>query len=125
MKKNSINKVQDINNVKFVKLVENIANIHKLVNQFVKKILFEICNNIDDIYIQSGVDDDMKIYTICIFNKKTNCAVQLTYPLKEFLELVNSKKIEFELNKKIRKMVLMSEEKDETDISKFSLKFLY
>ena len=92
--------------------IESIAQIHHLLDDFIKQIVQDFYNDPGNLYYKIGLDFD--IYKIAIYNSKTKKTAIKSYKIDEFLNLmVQKNKFEFEMNKVIRELVYKTEnEKD-------------
>ena len=96
-------------NPKYAKLFAGLAQIDNSIKDFVNDI---ICNIADDkvYYVQTQLMP--QCYTLSLFNLDRQATVGVSWPLADFLEKSEKKKIEYDVNLKVRKMVLKFNEKD-------------
>lgn len=79
------------------------------VRGFVKNIIQESVAEAEKYSMRLEVSDNM--IKILIYNSETQEMVGQCYELEKFLKLCKEKKIEFQLNNDVRKLVLKSQEK--------------
>lgn len=92
---------------RYKKFIYSIAKIQIEIEKFIKEIIKDSHNEVDNISLKLGVDGPF--YKVGICNSKTKVIVIKHYDLKEFMELCANKKIEMELNLRIREMLVKSE----------------
>lgn len=89
-----------------------IGNAMKIINkeivQFIKNIMNDCNVNTDTIYYKLEFKD--MCYKILLFNSETGTIAGKAWSLTEFLELCSNKKIEFEINIIVRKLLIKLEE---------------
>lgn len=96
-------------NPKYAKLFAGLAQIDNSIKDFVKDI---ICNIADDKVYYVKTELMSQCYTLYLFNSERQATVGVSWPLADFLEKCENKKIEYDVNLKVRKMVLKFNEKD-------------
>lgn len=79
------------------------------VRGFIKNIIQESVAEAEKYSMRLEVSDNM--IKILIYNSETQQMVGQCYELKKFLGFCKDKKIEFQLNNDVRKLVLKSQEK--------------
>lgn len=79
------------------------------VRQFIRDIVKECCGNPEVYSTRIEVSDSM--VKVLIYNSETDEIVGQVYELSKFLNLCKEKKIEFQLNTDVRKLVLKSQDK--------------
>lgn len=94
-----------------------IGNAMKIINkeivQFIKNIMTDCDVNTDIIYYKLEFKD--MCYKILLFNSETGTIAGKAWSLTEFLELCSNKKIEFEINIIVRKLLIKLEEPKSTN----------
>lgn len=97
------------------KFVQNIYNLQESIKPFIKNIIYDSYEFVDDIYYKIGLDKE--IYKIGIFNKRTGITVIKNYTILEFLEIFADKnKAELKMNMLVKEMLLKTETASDTKI---------
>lgn len=91
----------------YKKTIFALSRIHIEIEKFVKEIVKDAYKNVDDIHYKIGLDGPY--YKIGLYNSKTKITVVKPYELMEFMDMCTKKKIEMELNLRVREMLLKTE----------------
>lgn len=94
-----------MNNYK--KTIFALSRIHIEIEKFIKEIVKDAYKNAEDIHYNLGVEGPY--YKVGLYNSKTKITIVKNYELMEFMNMCTEKKIEMELNLRIREMLLKTE----------------
>lgn len=88
-----------------------LAMIDKTMQDFVKDIIADSVSEeeLKEYYIKTEIMNHC--YSLYIFNRTQQVTVGVSWPIAEFLTMCAGKKLEMELNTKIKRMLLKFEEK--------------
>lgn len=90
------------------KIILALNAIDNQIKEFINDILKDLNINSDNIYYKTELDK--LCYNVLLYNSETKQTVGHSWLLTIFLELCSKKRIEFEMNTVIRKMILKLKE---------------
>lgn len=90
-------------NPRYAKMFAGLAQIDNYIKKFVRDI---ICNTTDDSIYYIKTELMAQCYTLYLFNAERQATVGVSWPLVDFLKKCEDKTIEFDINTKVRQMII-------------------
>lgn len=94
---------------KYKKLYTGLALIDKNMQNFIKDIVNDCVSNVDEFYIKTEFMN--RCYSVYIFNAIQQVTIGVSWPMADFLTMCAGKKLEMEVNEKVRRMILKFDNK--------------
>jgi hypothetical protein len=95
-------------NPKYKQLFLSLKTIDSSIQNFIKQIVKDAVPDDNNYYCKTELMN--QCYTIYLYNTERRAVVGKTWPLVDFLELCQRKRIEMELNTQLRKMIMKFDE---------------
>ena len=96
-------------NTQYKSLFTGLAIIDQTMQNFIKDIMKDSVNNVDEYYIKTEIMN--QCYSVYIFNANQNVTVGFSWPMADFLSMCANKKLEVETNTQIKKVLLKFNER--------------
>ena len=89
---------------KYKNLFTGLAMIDKTMQSFIKDIIKDSVNNIEDYYVKTEIMN--QCYSVYIFNAAQQVTIGASWPMADFLLMCEQKRLELDVNAKVKKMLL-------------------
>ena len=90
-------------NPKYTKMFAGLAQIDNYIKKFVEDI---ICNQADPSVYYIKTELMAQCYTLYLFNTERQATVGVSWPLIDFLQKCENKTIEYDINIKVKQMII-------------------
>lgn len=90
-------------NPKYAKMFAGLAQIDNYIKKFVEDI---ICNQADASVYYIKTELMAQCYTLYLYNSERQATIGVSWPLADFLQKCENKTIEYDVNAKVRQMII-------------------
>ena len=90
-------------NPKYARMFAGLAQIDNYIKKFVEDI---ICNETDHSIYYIKTELMAQCYTLYLFNRERQATIGVSWPLADFLTKCENKTIEYDINIKVKQMII-------------------